>query len=88
MRAAIHFGADAVYLAAERFGMRQRATNFTMETIPAAVAEAHAAGVRVYVTCNVMMGDADIAQLPDYFRALDAADVDAFIAAARSVGFA
>ena len=81
LRAALAFGADAVYLASERFGMRARATNFAPEDIPAAVAEAHAAGAKVHVTCNILMHDDDIAALPEYFRALDAAGVDAFIIA-------
>ena len=81
LRAALAFGADAVYLASERFGMRARATNFAPEDIPAAVAEAHAAGAKVHVTCNILMHDDDIAALPAYFRALDAAGVDAFIIA-------
>ncbi len=79
LRAAVRFGADAVYLAADRFGMRARAANFALEEIPAAVAFAHAHGVKVHVTCNILMHPDDITALPDYFRALDAADVDAFI---------
>ena len=79
LRAAVLFGADAVYLAADRFGMRARAANFALEEIPAAVAFAHAHGVKVHVTCNILMHDGDIDQLPDFFRALDAAGVDAFI---------
>ena len=79
LRAAVAFGADAVYLAAERFGMRARAANFAMADIPAAVAYAHAHGVKVHVTCNVLMHDADIDALPAFFCALDAAGVDAFI---------
>lgn len=75
----MRFGADAVYLAAERFGMRARAANFAMEDIPAAVAWAHDRGVKVHVTCNILMHDADIDALPDYFRALDMAEVDALI---------
>ena len=59
--------------------MRARATNFASEDMPAVVAEAHAAGVKVHVTCNILMHDDDIAALPEYFRALDAAGVDAFI---------
>lgn len=79
LRAAVRFGADAVYLAADRFGMRARAANFALEEIPAAVAFAHEHGVKVHVTCNILMHPDDIAALPAYFRALDAADVDAFI---------
>ena len=77
--AAVAFGADAVYLAAERFGMRARAANFRMDEIPAAVAFAHDHGVKVHVTCNILMHPDDIDGLPPFFRALDAAGVDAFI---------
>lgn len=79
LRAAVRFGADAVYLAADKFGMRARAANFALEDIPAAVAFAHAHGVKVHVTCNILMHPDDIVALPDYFRVLDAAGVDAFI---------
>lgn len=79
LRAAVAFGADAVYLAAERFGMRVRAANFRMDEIPAAVAFAHEHGVKVHVTCNILMHPDDIDGLPAFFRALDAAGVDAFI---------
>ena len=79
LRAAVRFGADAVYLASDRFGMRARAANFALEDIPAAVEIAHAAGVKVHVTANILMEQGVLAALPDYFRALDAAGVDAFI---------
>lgn len=79
LRAAVAFGADAVYLAAERFGMRARAANFRMDEIPAAVAFAHDHGVKVHVTCNILMHPDDIDGLSPFFRALDAAGVDAFI---------
>lgn len=79
LRAAVAFGADAVYLAAEQFGMRARAANFRMDEIPAAVAFAHEHGVKVHVTCNILMHPDDIDGLPAFFRALDAAGVDAFI---------
>lgn len=79
LRAALAFGADAVYLAADKFGMRARATNFAMDEIPEAVALAHEAGAKVHVTCNILMHPDDMDELPDYFRALDEAGVDAFI---------
>ena len=75
----MRFGADAVYLAADRFGMRQRAENFALADVADAVAFAHAAGVRVYVALNTLMDDADIAALPAYLEALAAAGADAFI---------
>ena len=79
LRAAVAFGADAVYLAADRFGMRARAANFALDEIPAAVAYAHEHGVKVHVTCNILMHPDDIDGLPAFFRSLDAAGVDAFI---------
>lgn len=79
LEAAVRYGADAVYLAADRFGMRQRATNFALEDIPAAVAFAHEAGVSVHATLNTLMHADDIAMLPAYCEALADAGVDAFI---------
>lgn len=75
----MRFGADAVYLAADRFGLRQRAANFALDEVPAAVARAHAAGVRVYVTLNALMGADDLQTLPAYLESLAAAGADAFI---------
>ncbi|WP_241158198.1 U32 family peptidase [Adlercreutzia sp. ZJ138] len=79
LRAAIRFGADAVYLAADRFGMRQRAQNFTLDELPDAIAYAHARGVSVHVTLNTLMDADDIAALPSYCAALAEAGADAFI---------
>lgn len=79
LEAAIRYGADAVYLAIGRFGMRQRAENFASEDIPSVVARCHAAQVKVFVTVNTLMDADDIAALPGYLEALAAAGVDAFI---------
>ena len=79
LQAAIRFGADAVYLAVDRFGMRARADNFRLDEISNVVSFAHARGVKVHVTLNILMGRDDIATLPAYCEALDAAGVDAFI---------
>ena len=76
---AIRFGADAVYLACDRFGMRQRASNFTLDEIPAALDYAHGHGVKVYVTLNIVMHDADMQELASYACTLRDAGVDAFI---------
>ncbi len=54
LRAAVLYGADAVYLAAKRFGMRAASDNFTKEELTDAVAYCHARGVKLYVTVNVM----------------------------------
>ncbi len=79
LEAAVRFGANAVYLAADRFGMRARADNFSLDDIASAVAFAHAHDVNVHVTLNILMGDDDIKTLPAYCEALDDAGVDAFI---------
>ena len=79
LRYALHFGADAVYLACDRFGLRARASNFSLEDLPRAVALAHEAGARVYVTCNAYAHDADLEALPEYARAMEEAGVDAAI---------
>lgn len=76
---AILYGADAIYLAAERFGMRQRAGNFKAGEISEAVAYAHERGVKVHVTCNIVMHEDDIAALPSFFEQMEAAGVDALI---------
>ena len=76
---AIRFGADAVYLACERFGMRARATNFSIQDLPRVVVKAHDAGVKVHLTCNVMMHAEDIAQLPPFLEQAQSAGVDALI---------
>lgn len=76
---AILFGADAVYLACERYGMRARACNFALADLPRIVAKAHAAGVRVHLACNVLMHHEDITELPAFLEQADAAGVDALI---------
>lgn len=79
LQAAVRFGADAVYLATDQFGMRARADNFTLDEMAGVVAQAHAGGVPVYVTLNTLMHGRDIDQLPAYVEALADAGVDAFI---------
>ncbi len=81
LRQAIHFGADEVYLAGERWGMRARSRNFTRDQLADAVREAHGAGVAVHVTLNTMMLDRDIDELPEYLHFIDDIGVDAAIAA-------
>ena len=79
LECAVHFGADAVYLAGKRFGMRRRASNFDDAGIASAVKFAHEHGVKVFVTANTLMKDGDVAALPDFFVMLQNAGVDAAI---------
>ena len=79
LKAALRFGADAVYLACDRFGMRARADNFKLEEMGDVVAYAHERGAKVHVTLNTLMDARDIRVLPEYLEALAAAEADAFI---------
>lgn len=79
---ALHFGADAVYLAGNRFGLRAFAGNFSDEEIKKAVALAHSLKKKVYVTLNIIAHDADFEGLKDYLLFLqNEAKVDAVIVA-------
>lgn len=81
LRMAVLYGADAVYLAGESFGMRSFAGNFSREALPGAVAFAHEHGVKVHVTVNTMPRDGEIEALPQWLELLDDAGVDALITA-------
>ena len=81
LHTAVHFGADAVYLAARRWGMRARSENFSEEQLAEAVAFAHACGVAVHVTLNTVMTDADVDDLPPFLAFANEVGVDAVIVA-------
>ena len=81
LRMAVLYGADAVYLAGESFGMRSFAGNFSPEELPRAVRFAHDHGVRVHVTINTMPRCGEIEALPAWLELLNDAGVDALIAA-------
>jgi len=78
---AINFGADAVYLAGQEFGMRTSPSNFSQEELSKAVAFAHSKNVRVYLTCNTVPHNDELARLPDFLQFAQDAGVDAFIIA-------
>ena len=76
---AFHFGADAVYLAGKKFGLRAYADNFTNEEIITACQFAHSINKKVYVTLNIFASNADLDELPNYLCFLLKAGVDAII---------
>ena len=82
---ALAYGADAVYLAGNAFGMRAFAGNFDRPGLARAVKLAHAKGAQLYVTCNTLARNSEIARLPEYLEYLDSIGVDAVIAAAVDV---
>ncbi len=81
LEAALQYGADAVYLSMTQFGMRTAPQNFDEAALKQAVAQAHAKGAAVYLTCNILPRNAEISRLPAYFEAAVSAGVDALIVA-------
>ena len=79
--AAVDYGADAVYLAGEEFGMRTAATNFGVEDLKKGIEYAHSHGVKVHVTCNTIPHNAEMPRLPAFLELLNDLGADAVIAA-------
>ena len=79
MKAAIRYGADAVYLAGKLFGMRAAADNFSEEELYEAVSYAHERGVKVYLTLNTMPREYEYAELRNYIERLGPIGIDALI---------
>lgn len=80
LKSAVLYGADAVYLAGNDFGMRAAADNFTPEEYAEALAYAHARGVKVYLTLNTMPHPDEYPKLREYIKFLSSAQPDAVIA--------
>ena len=78
---AIHYGADAVYLASKRFGLRTFAGNFELDELKWAVDYAHERNVKVYVTVNIIPHDSHMEGLDEYIKQLYKMKVDAVIVA-------
>ena len=81
MKAAILYGANAVYLAGDDFGMRAAADNFTLDELREAVKYAHERGVRVNLTLNTMPHTGEYPKLSEFVKSLDGFGIDAVIAA-------
>jgi len=81
LKTAIHYGADAVYMGGEAFGLRANAKNFTIESMKEAVSYAHERGVKVYVTANILAHNEDLLPMRDYFMELKAVGMDAVLVA-------
>ncbi len=85
MKFAIQYGADAVYMAGNMFGMRTASKNFNNDELKEAIDYAHARGVKVYITVNSMPRSTEIGLLPEYLRYLKAVGADAIIVADMGV---
>jgi putative protease len=78
---ALDFGADAVYLGGEQFGMRASAAVFSVEDIKKAVNLAHARNVKVYLTANIIPHDSDLSNFQEFIENVAESQVDAVIVA-------
>ncbi len=70
LKTAVSFGADAVYIGGEAFGLRAKARNFSMEEMAEGIAFAHAHNVKVYVTANILAHNGDLNGARTYFEEL------------------
>lgn len=76
---AVHFGADAVYLAGKDFSLRNFSGNFTLDEMQQAIAFAHANKVKVYVACNIFPRNQEQTAISDFLTSLGKMDLDAII---------
>lgn len=79
LKIALAYGADAVYLGGEQFGLRAFAGNFDTRQMERGIYLAHEAGKKIYVTLNILMRDDDLAALPPYLEWLARIGADGFI---------
>ena len=79
LKTAVIFGADAVYIGGEAFGLRAKAKNFSNEEIKEGIAFAHERGVKVYITANILAHNEDLAGVEAYFHELKDVAPDALI---------
>ena len=81
LKTAVMFGADAVYIGGEAFGLRAKAKNFSPEDMKAGIAFAHEHNVKVYVTANILAHNSDLEGAAEYFKELNELKPDALIIA-------
>ncbi len=78
---AINYGADAIYIGGEQFGLRAKAKNFSIEQMKEGIEFAHSKGVKVFVTANIIAHNEDVDQAESYFKELKEIGPDAVIVA-------
>ena len=81
LKTAIRYGADAVYIGGEMYGLRAKAKNFSIEDMKEGVAYAHQYGKKVYVTANITAHNRDLKGVEEYFKELKEVKPDAIIIA-------
>ncbi len=75
LKVAVLYGADAVYIGGEMYGLRAKAKNFSREDMAEGIKFAHAHGKKVYVTANITAHNRDLEGVAEYFRELSCLDV-------------
>ena len=81
MKIALAYGADAVYMAGKKFGLRAFADNFDLNELKEAVSYAHNLGKKVYITLNILAHESDFEGLKEYVKFLEQINVDAVLIA-------
>jgi len=81
LKFAIHYGADAVYIGGQHYGLRSNADNFSFEEMEQGVAFARMYGAQVFVATNIYAHNEDLAGIADYLRELERVGISAIIAA-------
>ena len=81
LKTAVDFGADAVYIAGEEFGMRTAASNFGEEEMREGIKYAHEKGAKVHIACNVLPHNDEVERIPEFLKLCEDAGADAIIAA-------
>ncbi len=79
LKAAVYYGADAIYIGGKRYGLRAGSNNFTMEEIKEGVDYAHQRGRRVYLTLNIIPHNEDLDGMDDYIADTFSSGIDAYI---------
>lgn len=79
LKTAVDFGADAVYLAGQEFGMRTASANFSYEDLKEGIDYAHKNGVKVHITCNTLPHEDEISRLPEFLEKINDLGADAVI---------
>lgn len=80
LKVAILYGADAVFIGGEKFSLRSRASNFTLDDIKEGCDFAHKHNAKIHVTCNIVMHNKDTQGLVEYLKSLETCGVDCIIA--------
>ena len=80
LKTAVDFGADAVYIAGEEFGMRTASANFNNEDLKAGIDYAHKFGKKVHITCNTIPHNDEMKRLPEFLETINSLGADAIIA--------